>query len=360
MDRNVKLFHQGAMDLHLPCTYIPELGYLRVELGRKHYYFVYSISPMNQGASVYLSKHKYALNKLLQRAGFPVPKATAFNKERWSQKPLDQLVKHLNFPLVAKPMMNTVRGKDVLCNIQDLEMLSTYLSTFFDKYKYVQIEEFHTNLKEYRVLILKNRVIGVLERTAAHLVGDGIHNVEELIEIRNAERIRLSKELTISPLKFDIEHQNCLKEQGLSLQSIIPEGHKIRLGYTVNTGRDGDIFSLGKKIHPTNAKHLCQAAQVIGLNYVGFDVLCENINVPFRPNRWIIIEANYCADTTLHEIPNQGIRAVVTKKILKQLIYRHPLSYFYHLCLRSRLSIYFKSGMMTLLVLSLIISSFIR
>lgn len=358
MDRNVTLFHQGALDLHLPCTYIPEPGVLRVELGGKHYYFVYSISPLNQGASVYLSQHKYALNKLLKRAGFPVPNATAFNKDKWSHHPLEQLVKRLSFPLVAKPMIDTVRGRDVLCNIKDIQMLSNYLNTFFEKYRYVQIEEFHANLKEYRVLVLKNRVIGVIERVAAHLVGDGKHSIEELIALRNEERIRLSKTLTISPLKFDIEHQNCLQEQGLSLQSVVPEGHKIRLGYTVNTGRGGDIFSLGKKIHPVNAKHLCDAAQAIGLNYVGFDVLCEHIDTPFKPGKWVIIEANYCADTTLHEIPNHGVRAVVIKKILKQLIYRHPLSYFYHVCIRSRLSIYFKSGMITLLFFSLLISTF--
>lgn len=354
MDRNITLFHQGAQELHLPYTYIPEPGVLRIELAGKHYYFVYAISPLNQGASVYLSQHKYALNKLLKRAGFPVPKATAFNKDRWSRQPLDQLVSHLNFPLVAKPMMASVRGKDVLCNIKNIQMLSDYLNSFFETYRYVQIEEFHTNLKEYRVLVLNNRVIGVVERIAAHIVGDGKHTIEELIALRNEERIRLSKTLTISPLKFDIEHQHCLQEQGLTLQSVISEGQKIRLGYTVNTGRGGDILSLGKKIHQENAKHLCRAAKTIGLNYVGFDVLCEHINAPFKPGKWIIIEANYCADTTLHEIPNRGLRAVVIKKILKQLIYRHPLSYFYHLCIRSSLSIYFKSIMFALSLFLLI------
>lgn len=342
--------------MHLPFTYLPDPGILRVDLGSRPYYFIYSIFPVNHGATIYIAKHKYAVNKLLERSGFPVAKSIAFKKELLEEKSLEEIVKHLKFPLVAKPMINTVRGRDVLCNIKNIKMLTDYLIPFFKKHRFVQVEEFRTGLKEYRVLVLNNRVIGVIERTPAFVLGDGIHNIEQLIELKNVERIRLSKILTISPLKYDIEYKYCLDEQGLSLQSIPKEGEKIRLCYTVNTGRGGDILSQGKKIHSINAKHLCNAAQAIGLNYVGFDLLCEDINKPFKKDRWLIIEANYCADATLHEIPNHGVRADVINKVLKRLIYRHPLSYLCHLCIRSPLSFYFKSGLLLLILIVLTVT----
>ncbi len=340
--------------MQLPYTYFPKADALRIDLGGTFYYFVFSISPMNYGASIYVAKHKYALNRLLHQSGFPVPNAVAFEKKQWEHQSLKELIKPLRFPLVAKPMINTVRGTGVLCNIKNMENLSEYLNTFFDKHRFVEIEEFHSQLKEYRVTVLKNRVIGVLVRTGAFVMGDGKHTIEELIEIKNVERIRLSKVLTISPLKYDTEYQNCLEEQGLTLKSIIPEGEKIRLCYTVNTGRGGDILSLGNKIHPANAKRVCAAARTIGLDYVGFDLLCEDINIPFKPNKWVIIEANFLADATLHEIPNHGIKTKVVNKILWHIIYRHPFSYLYHLCIRSRFSIYFKSGILVMISMYLL------
>ncbi|CEG56643.1 hypothetical protein [Legionella fallonii] len=349
MDRNIKLLYHCAQAMHLPCTYLPKIDALKIELGPKPYYFLLSISPLNYGASIYIAKNKYLLNKLLHRSGFPVPKACAFDKKTWQEKSLSELITPLRFPLVAKPMMDTARGKDVLCNIKNMDSLSDYLNFIFKTHKFVQIEEFHSNLKEYRILVLNNRVIGVILRTSAYVIGDGRHTIEELIKIKNKERIRLSRELTISPLKYDLEYKNCLEEQGLTLQSIIPDGTKIKLCHTVNTGRGGNILSQGKKIHPLNAKRVCEAARAIGLNYVGFDLLCEDINVPFRSDQWIIIEANFWADATLHEIPNQGVKANVVNKIMWQLIYRHPFSYLYHLCIRSRISVYIKS--LTLLLL---------
>lgn len=351
MDRNITLFQKCAQAMQLPYTYFPNVDVLRITLGTKPYYFIFSISPINYGASIYVAKHKYALNSLLNQSGFPVPKAVAFEKKQLEHKSLSQLIEPLRFPLVAKPMINTVRGKDVLCNIKNMEQLISYLDIFFDSHRFVQIEEFHTQLKEYRVTVLKNRIIGVVIRTGAFVIGDGEHTVEELIVQKNKERIYLSKELTISPLQYDTEYKNCLEEQGLTLHSIVSEGVKVRLCYTANTGRGGDIFSLGKKIHPINAKMICNVARTIGLDYVGFDLLCEDINTPFKPNKWIIIEANFLANTTIHEIPNQGIKAGVINKILRNIIYRHPFAYVYHLCIHSRFSIYFKGGLLLFIFL---------
>ncbi|WP_298626829.1 UDP-N-acetylmuramyl peptide synthase [uncultured Legionella sp.] len=355
MDRNVALFKKCAQEMQLPYTYYPTADVLKVELGAKPYYFVFSISPINYGASIYVAKHKYACNTLLHQAGFPVPKAVAFEKKKLEQHSLSELIEPLRFPLVAKPMLNSVRGLGVLCNIKNIAELSEYVNTLFNNHRFVQIEEFHSQLKEYRVTVLNNKVIGVLIRTGAFVIGDGKHTIEELIELKNVERIHLSKELTISPLRYDTEYKSCLEEQGLTLQSIVPEGNKIRLCYTVNTGRGGDIFSLGKKIHPANAKMVCDAARAIGLNYVGFDLLCEDIiNTPFKPNKWIIIEANFYADATLHEIPNHGVKTKIINKMLRHLIYRHPFSYLYHLCMHSCYSKYFKSGLLLLILLFVI------
>lgn len=339
------LYYENALALGLAVRYSPEIETVDIQLGKHNYYFIAAITPFNNVASSFLAKNKYSLNKTLERAGFPVPKAIAINKDAFMNHALSDLLQDLNFPLVVKPMQNTSHGRDVLCNIKDLNELSTYLTQCFEYYFAMQIEEFHGDLKEYRVLIFRNRVMGVVERFAAKIVGDGQHTITELIDLANEERARKCQErvyMTHRPIMMDTEIENCLREQALSVQSVVPKGKTIQLCYTVNTWRGGDILSHGKRIHPLNAKLLCQVARQAGLNYVGLDVRCEDINLAFSKSKWLILEANFNPDITIHVVPSEGKAVNVTKKVLKHLIYRHPFAYLCHRLKVRQFSIYSK------------------
>lgn len=331
MDNNAQLYYKGAKKLGLKVIYHQDMRCIEIPLGGRHYHILIAFTPLNKGASVFVSKNKFIANQLLAYGGFPVPKAIAFNKEDFSRLSLEELIKSLNFPLVAKPMENSGRGENVLCNIKDLSTLEEQIRIIFKEHDFVQVEEFHTGMKEYRVTALKNRVIGVVERFPASVCGDGEHTIEELIIINNEERASLSAHLTISPLVYDLEYKQALEEQGLSLKSVPAKGEKIQLCHTVNTGRGGNIYSHGKKIHRKNKTLICRALRELGLDYGGLDVLCEDINLPFEKTKWMIIEINNSPDTTIHEIPNQGIKAEVIRQVLLQIIWRHPFSYLYHL-----------------------------
>lgn len=354
MNLNLKLYLKGAQSLGLPTTVIPDLG-VRVDLGMNIYYFIESMTPLNEGGSYCVSLDKYLGNKILEKSGFPVPKAVTFDQTTWQKNSLSTLLKNLQFPVVAKPVKETGRGAAVFCNIINEDRLNEYLFDFFKYFPKVQIEEFLQPdlLREYRVLIIHNKVCGVVERFSAHVVGDGVHTIEQLIALANEERLLLSETLTISPMVYDQEYEECLIEQGLSLQSIPENGQKIRLCYTVNTGRGGTIYSLGKQIHPENARKLIKAAQALGLNFAGLDILCEDINRPFNLNQWMIIEINYRPDITIHEIPNQGKKAPVMRIVFWQLIRKHLSSYCYQLIFKSHYSIYFKATIALIGVLSL-------
>ena len=50
----------------------------------------------------------------------------------------------------------------------------------------VVVESFITG-KDYRILVVNNQVVAVAERVPAHVVGDGKHTVQELIDITNCD-----------------------------------------------------------------------------------------------------------------------------------------------------------------------------
>ncbi len=325
MNKNTNIYYETAKRLKLTATYLNSIKCLRIQLGKNSYYFMGAITPMNGIASIFMTRNKWSLLFLLRKEGFSVPNSIAINKQSNWHELLVQHVPSLSFPLVVKPTVGTHNGEGVVCNIKTLTELSDCLDKSFEKYAFLQIEEFHRELKEYRILLLKNRIIGIVERTAARIMGNGKHTINELI---NAYNGRLAP--NYSPIQVNADCLHCLEDQGLTLDNIEPDGKIIRLHYAVNKSLGGTSTSLRKKIHSENAHYLCQAATISGLDLVGLDVLCQDINLPFSQTRWIIIEANFAPDISMHEYPEMGKKVNVSRKILMQIILRHPLAYSHH------------------------------
>jgi cyanophycin synthetase len=321
MNKNLKTYYETAKKLKLAVTYLNTMQCLRIRLGKKNYYFMGPITPMNSSSSMFIAKNKHRLLQLLKKSGFPVPNHIAVSKESNWQELLPPHLEDLKFPVVIKPTLDTHSGEGVVCSIKTPDQLFDYLQKNFEIYSHLQIEEFHQGLKEYRVLILKNRIIAVAERRAAQIVGDGKSTIEELI----------ARKLTITyAIKVNAECLICLGDQGLSLESVVPAGKIIRLHYPVNRSLGGTCISLGKKMLAENANYLGQAARITGLDLVGIDLLCEDINLPFSETKWIIIEANLGPAINAHELPDEGKPMKVSKQILRQLIFQHPFAYMFH------------------------------
>ncbi|HAF87774.1 MAG: UDP-N-acetylmuramyl peptide synthase [Legionellaceae bacterium] len=342
LNNNVRLLYQSARAFGLAVTYLSDIAYLKITLGKHNFYTHCAITPLNLGASIFMCRAKYTTHLLLKKEGFNVPKSVLITTKLYQTCSLNELTASLNFPVVAKPAFRSGRGRNILCNIKNLNALEDYLNHHLTDDNDILVEEFQHNLRDYRVLILDGHVIGVAERFGASVVGDGIHTIAALIDQKNVIRAKLSGHMTISPLCVDEEYLACLAQANLTLQSVPLKGQVVKLCHTANTGRGGDVLSHGTNIHPYNAKRLSEAAHALGIHLVGFDVLCEDIQQPFTHTRWFILEANFNADLTLHEKPYQGPAVNVSKKIIWALIKRYPLSYLYTLFYHRRLFFYFK------------------
>jgi D-alanine-D-alanine ligase-like ATP-grasp enzyme len=314
--------------LFLPVKPIDEINGFELKLRKNHYLFCENETPFNNTSSARIAVDKYCSNKLLEMAGIPVPKAIFLQINEFQQGTYEEKIASLNFPLVIKPVDGSL-GIGVLCNIQTLEELKKFLTNYFSLYQHVIIEEFHGKLKSYRVLVFNRRVIGVVLRHAASVVGDGTHNIEELIDLTNIMREKINPFL--GPIVLDEESQIKLKELGLKADYIPSEGEQIVLCYTSNATRGGTYETLGKQICKENRKLLIRAATVLNLDLTGIDIECADINSPMTQSNGVIIEVNHRPSIRIHEFPLSGTPHIVTKKIMRSFIYRHPLSYLYAL-----------------------------
>lgn len=347
INRNAELYYQSAVSLLLPAIRLDELDGFFIRLGKKYYYFRGGETPFNDSCSATIALNKYCTNKILALAKIPVPKITGIHFHEFVEGRLEERIEGFNFPLVIKPFDGS-KGIGVICNIKDLEQLKTHLQDAFLNSKSLLIEEYHANLRSYRVLVFRRRVIGVILRFPAMVVGDGQHNIEQLIELTNVQRKKINDAL--GNIVVDEECQIRLQEMNLGLNYVPKEGEQVFLGYTSNATRGGSFVSLGKQICKENKRLVIKVADVLNLDLVGIDVECSDINSPMENTSGVIIEANHSPSIRIHELPMQGIPTAVTKTIVRSLIYRHPLAYLRVLYTNNRSRLFARSIILAILV----------
>lgn len=325
MKKNAKRYYQSALYYHLPVEPLPDLDGFLVHIGKKNYYFFERSTPFNNMNSHRLALHKYYTSYFLAKAGIPVPAFVAISKQRFDDGMLEEDIAELEFPLVAKPMMATGFGDDVFCNIQTIQQLQEHLQQLFERYSYVNVEEYHGNLKSYRVLVFKQKVIGVVYRRAAFVEGDGVHSIRELIEMTNQKRQQQSE--ILKPIVHDMECEISLQKLSMTLDSVPKSGEEIPLGFTSNSSRGGTFKSIGKTICRENKAILLKAAKILDLDIAGIDVECEDINIPFSKSEGVVIEVNSSPSVRVHEESFEGKPVAVTRTIMRSLIFKHPFAY---------------------------------
>ena len=349
MKKNADRYYQSALHYHFPVKLRPEIEGFVLHLAKRNYFFIRSNTPFNNTNSSLIARNKYHTSKILQQADIPVPLFVTLSSEYFAKSCLEDEIADLRFPLVAKPCLETSKGDDVLCNIKNIHQLRQHLTKLFERYDYVNVEEYHGNLKSYRVLVFKRKVIGVVLRTSAAVMGDGEHTIGELIEITNRKRAEESD--ILKPIIVDEECEISLAELGVSLETIPKAGEVIRLGFTSNARRGGSYLSIGKTICKENKKLMLKAVRTLGLNLAGLDIECEDISIPIVQSKGVIIEVNNAPSIRIHEESPTGVPVDVTKIMMRSFMLRHPFSYAWHLLRLPQVQIYWRAIIVLLVFL---------
>ncbi|MFI4918871.1 MAG: UDP-N-acetylmuramyl peptide synthase [Legionellales bacterium] len=337
MDNNTICYYNSALDLYLSPQLLDEFNACELTLGKNRYFFQSGNTPFNSTSTTSIAKNKYSTNKILASAGIPVPRGDAMHIDSYKEGKLEEAIGHLAFPLVVKPL-DLAKGEGVLCNVTSFEQLRKHIDAHLLSQEFLYFEEFHGRMNSYRVLVFQRQIIGVIQRYPARVLGDGLHSIRDLIELTNQARITTNDALGL--IVVDDECQMRLDEQGFDLDSIPGLDQMVPLGYTSNASRGGVFEALNTRICKKNRKLMIRVAATMGLDLVGIDVECPDINVPIESSNGVIIEVNHNPSIKIHEIPLKGKPNRVTKKIVRALIFRHPIAYLCLLCKNKKIMFY--------------------
>ncbi|MCB1575659.1 MAG: cyanophycin synthetase, partial [Xanthomonadales bacterium] len=199
--------------------------------------------------------------------------------------------KRIGYPVVVKPLDGN-HGRGVCINLADEGEVEEFFQVAMDESRngVVVVESFITG-KDYRILVVNNEVVSVAERVPAHVIGDGVHTIEQLIEITNADPRRgVGHEKILTRISIDGQTHETLERAGCKLDDIPDEGAFVQLKQTGNMSTGGTSIDRTDDIHPDNAQIARQAAMVVGLDVAGIDFIAHDIAQSVRQTGGAIVE----------------------------------------------------------------------
>jgi cyanophycin synthetase len=254
--------------------------------------------------------------RLLSAAGLPVPRSQSF-------KTIDSAVEYaerIGYPVVVKPLDGN-HGRGVCLDLRDANDLRNAFPVAQEQSRrgWVVVENYVTG-SDYRVLVVGGRMVAVAERVPAHVIGDGIHSVAELVERTNADPRRgVGHEKVLTRIKVDDAAVALVAEQGFTMDDVPPTGVSVKLTLTGNMSTGGISIDRTLEAHPDNVEIAEEAARVVGLDVAGIDFICPDIAEPVRDRGGAIVEVNAAPGFRMHTHPTVGEAQYVAKPVVDLL-----------------------------------------
>ncbi|GBF87267.1 cyanophycin synthetase [Aphanothece sacrum FPU3] len=276
-----------------------------------------TLSQMSGILGVELACDKEGTKTILQDSGIPVPQGTTIQ----FFEDLENAIADVGgYPIVIKPLDGN-HGRGITINISNWEEAEEAydLAAKESKTRSVIIERYYQG-NDHRLLVVNGKLVAVAERTPAHVIGDGKHTVEELIEITNKDPNRgEGHDKVLTKITVDKLSLGVLERQGYRLNTILNKGEIAYLRATANLSTGGSAIDRTDEIHPENLWIAERVAKVIGLDIAGIDVVTPDISKPLREVNGVIVEVNAAPGFRMHVAPSQGLSRNVAAPVMDML-----------------------------------------
>jgi len=266
---------------------------------------------LNKSGSNKIANSKYETSKLLQSYNIPVPKFIKWDNSK-SRNYNIELINKLRYPLVVKPI-NGTQGKDVYLNLQNINQVLNKINYLLSKNKSIIIEE-QINGENYRILILNNEIIDIIHRKKPTIIGNGNHNIKELIDTYNNIQ-KKNKNYPITNINYEL-----LNGQGLKLESVPTRGRKIIISNVCNYHNGSRLVRIPiQHVHPDNLEMFKKINKVIDLNLSGIDYMSSDITKSYKKGNGYINEVNGGPDMKIHNVCDPKNSSSIIQKFVSNL-----------------------------------------
>lgn len=273
-----------------------------------------TIASTTGNIAVDIACDKEETKNLLEAAEIPVPRGTVIRSEEGLKDAVDKY----GYPLVIKPIDGN-HGKGNTTNITSWQQAVTALQAAQQYGRSVIVEKFITGF-DFRILVINYKFICAALRTPASVKGDGVHNIQWLIDETNKDPRRgYGHEKVLTQITIDQFTQKMLDEKNYTLDTIPAKDELVLLKPTANLSTGGTSTDVTDEVHPANIFMCERIARIIGLDICGIDIMAADLRTPVTENGGAILEVNAAPGFRMHIEPSEGLPRNVAEPVVDML-----------------------------------------
>ncbi len=271
-----------------------------------------TITQYDNYVSYEIMKDKRLTKLFLARAGIRVPVGSHFQSPDDAKRYYEQEC-DASRAVVVKPATTNYGTGVSIVGPRDGSSFTRAVKEAFRHDTTILVEEFIPG-KEYRFLVIDQKVIGVLNRDPANVVGDGVHTIAELVRLKNTNP--RNYKLPDYYIQLGSVERTMLKNQKLTPAAIVPKGGKVYLRKNSNVSDGGDPLDVTDQIPSAYKTIALKAAKAVLARITGVDMIIHNLRQSPNPTNHAIIEMNWNPTIYMHAFPVEGKPRPVGEAVL--------------------------------------------
>ena len=167
---------RAAEERKIPWIRLNEQSLIQFGHGRYQQRIQATVTSRTPHIAVELASDKEETNRILGNLGLPVP------RQRLVQRAEDAVsaAERIGYPVVVKPF-NANHGRGISIHLTTPDEVRRAFEVAREHSRSVIVESFITG-EDHRMLVINGELIAVAKRVPGHVVGDGVHTIEQLVE----------------------------------------------------------------------------------------------------------------------------------------------------------------------------------
>jgi cyanophycin synthetase len=261
-----------------------------------------------------IAQDKELTKMLLNAAGVPVPNGRVVEtvEDAWAA------AQEIAAPVVIKPRDGN-QGKGVAVNISSHEQIVAAFNAAVKISDEIIVERYLPG-HDYRLLVIGKTLVAAARRDPPQVIGDGVHTIRQLVDTVNSDPLRGDGHATsLTKIRFDDIALATLSKQNYDAESIPPQGARIVLRNNANLSTGGTATDVTDDVHPELAARAVAAAQMVGLDICGVDIVCNTVHAPLEEQEGGIVEVNAAPGLRMHLSPSYGKGRAVGDAIISTM-----------------------------------------
>lgn len=261
--------------------------------GKKRYSRYNTVDLNSLGASE-IAKDKDYATFFMKDMGYPTIPGKAFYSPAWakainSKDSIDAAYKYAvrhGFPVIVKP--NSASMGTGVAFVHTRKEFYRAMRVVF-KHDRVALVQTPISGKDYRIVVLDDKIISAYERIPLSVVGNGTSTIKTLLSKKQKDFRAIERDIKINVTDPRIKDK--LARTKMTLQSILPKGQRVYLLDNANLSTGGDSVDVTNDIHPLFKKLAITLTKDMGLRICGVDLMIKG-DIREKPDTYWVIEIN--------------------------------------------------------------------